>query len=117
MTSQAQHIALAEHQGWHHCRPRSVEPHDLIGMKGPLRAWMPVPDYLNDLNAVREVEMTLSELSPGKDAHGNPLPSDRARYRAQLCVVCINEGGPIHATAAQRTKALVIALGLWRDTL
>ena len=68
---------------------------------------------LTDLNEMREVEMILSDQSPGKDEHGDAIPSDRARYRVQLCVVCMGEGGPIHATAQQKVEAFLRTLNLW----
>jgi len=75
-------------------------------------AWY-VPDYINDLNASNEAEMYLSDISPGKDERGNVIPSDRARYRLELCIICTMRGGPIHATAAQRSEAFLKTLKLW----
>ena len=64
---------------------------------------------------MHKAEMTLSDQSPGKDEKGNIIPSDRARYRLELCVVCAMNGGPIHATAAQRAEAFLRTLKLWEN--
>jgi hypothetical protein len=68
---------------------------------------------LTDLNAMHEAELTLSNTSPGKDKDGNALPSDRARYRLILSILCMNVGGPIHASAEQRAEAFLKTLGLY----
>ena len=64
-----------------------------------------LPDYLNDLNAVHEAEAGLlgdCEIKWGD--YQRALWADIEPHRHAL-----------HATAAQRTKALLIALGIWRQ--
>lgn len=78
--------------------------------------WSLVPYYQHDLNAMREAEMTLSDVPPPVTPE-NPNPkSERTRYREQLCVVCCMAGGPIHATAAQRSEAFLKVKGRWEDS-
>ena len=67
-----------------------------------------IPDYLNDLNVMHDVEMSLSDVPPAPEK-----PSDRARYRMNLCTVSLMAGGPIHATAAQRAEAFLKTIGKW----
>jgi hypothetical protein len=56
------------------------------------------PDYTKDLNAMHRAELKLDD---GK----------RREFREQLCIVCLMDGGPIHATASQRATAFLIAIG------
>ena len=66
--------------------------------------WTLVPDYCNDLNAMREVEMTLS----------NEIYEE---YWNQLIFVCMNEGEERmnSASAKLRAKAFVITIGKWKE--
>lgn len=108
MNSKAQVIAIAEHFGWHGIREHNFEPHHLIGMLGPLRAFMPVPDYLNDLNAMHEAEKVLT-------------PEQSERY-SEFILDVLQIPSPFigtarcafltgHATAAQRAEAFLRAVG------
>lgn len=70
------------------------------------------PDYLNDLNAMHEAEGLLKgsqirdfEISLIKLLN---LPLESTPYEGSTFPL-------IHATAAQRTEALLKTLGLWRD--
>jgi|688.fasta_scaffold399738_2 hypothetical protein len=66
--------------------------------------WTLVPDYCNDLNAMREVEMTLS----------NEIYEE---YWNQLIFVCMNEGEERmnSASAKLRAKAFAIIIGKWKE--
>jgi hypothetical protein len=77
--------------------------------------WMYPPLYSQDLNKMHEAEKTLSDVSPGKDKNGDNIPSDIARYRGNLCVVCMSNGGPITATASQRAEAFLKTIGKWKE--
>ena len=129
MTPEAQRIAIAEacewqdiepnragfggFLGWRDKWPYDDRPHlgrDIAGIGGRFRGH--VPDYLNDLNAMREVEKTLTE-------------AERADYRERLmdgtlediCDLDIDAAYwvLIHATAAQRAEAFLRAKGLWKE--
>ena len=67
-----------------------------------------LPDYLNDLNAMHEVERTLvrndSRVSVGSWAY----------YLAQLADVTA-EQHPIDATARDRAEAFLRTLGKWKE--
>lgn len=65
------------------------------------------PDYLNDLNAIHFAETKLSDTSPGKDSNGDQIPSQKAQYRLNLCLVTFMKGGPIMASARHRCEAFV----------
>ena len=89
MTPEAQRIAIAEACGWK------------TGYRDP-EAWHPLPDYLNDLNAMHESEKVLTN--------------------EQLEVYCNilhkpNHGvyWAIHATAAQRAEAFLRTIGKWEE--
>jgi hypothetical protein len=66
-----------------------------------------LPDYLNDLNAMHEAEKVLT-------------PDQRVAYQMALRYVtregCASDYKLISATAAQRAKAFLRALGLWHET-
>ena len=122
-------IAIAEYCGWKEigksgvyqntikgingCVPGGAVHSKRIQMKLPGANSFLVPNYLNDLNAMHEAEKTLSDVSPGKDKNGDNIPSDIARYRLNLCIVCMSNGGPITATAAQRAEAFLKTIGKW----
>ena len=96
-------IAIAEHFGWHGIREHTFEPHHLIGMQGPLREFMPIPDYLNDLNAMAEAERVLT-------------PEQRKQY-AELLLPMMGEPewsyNDVFATATQRAEAFLRTLSKW----
>ena len=73
----------------------------------------PIPDYLNDLNAMHEAEKVLTV-------------AQRIAYANQIAVVL--SGGSVgraipnwwfihEATASQRAEAFLRTLGLWEETL
>lgn len=106
MTPEQQRIAIAEWCGWKHSwrdRRRDYEyQHE-----------SDLPDYLNDLNAMHEVEKKLD---------ANKVVNMRLTYGSNLFrIVC---PGPsmsrqwetwvtLHATAAQRAEALLQTIGKW----
>lgn len=61
-----------------------------------------LPNYCEDLNAMHAAENGLNNQS-------------KAIYREKLCIVTLNNGGPIHATASQRSEAFLRTLNLWKD--
>jgi hypothetical protein len=128
MTEQEQRIAIAEacgwkfvrdeggpyhHSGFHMCRPGSDTP---CGFKPDSVTWKStccvfhIPDYLNDLNAMHEVEKTLDE-------------SQRTKFYWELAKIVLGDNVPlnctfllVHATAAQRAKAFLRTLGKWSSS-
>lgn len=115
MSPQDQQIVVAEYCGWttKYIFGNGMDCDVFIDPVGLVQEHY--PHYLNDLNAMRDAEMRLSDISPGKDEKGNSIPSDRARYRLELCIVTATRGGPIHATAAQKVEAFLRTVGKWKE--
>ena len=126
MDNHAQRIAIAESIGWHVIdSPLNRDYIRLIDHRGNVQAselrcadsdarirrviMLRTPDYLNDLNAMHEVEKTLSLMQRGD-------------YYSNLWCVC---GGKAQrtasvdrwlvptATAAQRAEAYLKTIGKW----
>lgn len=71
--------------------------------------WWKPRDYCGDLNAIRVVELLLSTV-PQKtcaDERCSCQKSDATRYRENLCVITMMEGGPITASSMHRTLAYI----------
>lgn len=119
MTPEAQRIAIAEACGWKAnkwqdrrgrlCRGWSTPQGIRFSEQGP-------PDYLSNLNAIHEAELTLSP-SDARD-YANTLLSVRERTLDRdykLCewfsarFVCAS------ATADQRAEAFLRTIGKWED--
>lgn len=121
MTPEQQRIALAEWAGW----KRPDHP-DVMKVKegwtkpeawwmcpqGVLRFKHDIPDYLNDLNAVHELEekLTFEQAEQFEDelchivVKCNEQQKKQAPWRFAVA----------HATAAQRCEALLKTLNLWK---
>ncbi len=110
MTPEQQQIAIAEACGW-----KGISPSYLVGyapwrptpyserVMGDLESIPldPLPDYLNDLNAMHDVEDTMGD------------PQLWTEYDNQLASVMDHVGWKYHATAAQRAEAFLKTLNLW----
>jgi hypothetical protein len=112
MTPEQQIIAIAEACGWTECvfvesiglakgRPGKNTPSYGTYENGMAQ----LPDYLNDLNAMHEVEKIL--IRPNLYAKGG-----WGTYLHNLSIVT-DEQHPIDATAAQRAEAFLLAIGKW----
>ena len=88
MNQEEQRIAIAEACGWK------------TGYRDP-EAWHPLPDYLNDLNAMHDAEKVLNEKQ--EDIMNSTL-WDIMDGRKYLW----------HSTASQRAKAFVITIEKWK---
>jgi hypothetical protein len=104
-----QRITLAEYHGFT-LDDYKDKKKSIIGWKKEGVYYPVLLNYLQDLNAMRELEMSLSDMPPAPDKK-----SDRTRYREELCVVCACHGGPIHATAVQKAEAFLKTIGKWVD--
>lgn len=107
MTEQDQRIAIAEAAGFtnvhraEHGTWCGIAPGSLSELTWPL------PDYLNDLNAMHEAEETLTGAQCLEyEQHLNAV-TKRIRH--------ITAFGMIHATAAQRAEAFLKVKGKWKD--
>ena len=104
MSEEEINIAIAEYRGWQILEPevhRVITYHWVIEPDGSKSI---LPDCCNDLNEMREVEMTLS----------NEIYEE---YWNQLIFVCMNEGEERmnSASAKLRAKAFVIIIGKWKE--
>lgn len=115
MTPEQQRIAIAEACGFisfeRYTRTGKKQPDGvrLYGTKDPdsvnyARNWELIPDYLNDLNAIREAELCKTLMERGY-----------ARYLECLAVACGTEriGALVFSTASQRAEAFLRAIGKW----
>jgi hypothetical protein len=97
MTDQQQRIAIAEACGWH-CNQFGLWGIDFAdGVSGS------PPDYLNDLNAMHEAEKVLTA-------------EQRRSYVNCIFNLPVSEcESNTFATAAQRAKAFLRAIGKWKE--
>ena len=108
MSPEQQRIKIAEVRGWKPYKPITDEGWPLL-MTPPKKpneeGWLePIPNYLNDLNAMHEAESTLN-LNQW-DAYESHLKS----ITAQAGIY-----SPIRAAAAQRAEAFLKTLNLWTE--
>lgn len=117
MSPQAQQIAIAEAYGWiNQGRTKSVPAlehkwtHPSL-TRGTFLHTSALPSYLTDLNAMHEMEQTLTEQQQATYAlflHGvskRPKVDHLGR-----------DFDAIHATASQKAEALLRTLNLWDPT-
>ena len=112
MTPEAQRIAIAEACGWKQFKSVSVGSNDsntaIMGTT-PDSNWVkPIPDYLNDLNAMHEAETKCLDTD-------SMNPISFCPYADQLQDVCYDKTHWWCATAAQRAEAFLKTLGLWKE--
>ena len=116
MSPEAQRIAIAEACGWRNQgRVKGVPAlmHRWV-RPGDSYVFAPLPDYLNDLNAMHEAEKVLTL----------PQQGDYTRNLMALCGTkgVWHEGSTTtlnwfwHATAAQRAEAFLKTIGKWQAT-
>lgn len=128
MTPDEQRIALAELCGWKDIYRGSRKGNaatngntlwatkDAPSTNYP-REYSVVPDYLNDLNAVHEAEKMLTDEQ--RERYANTLyrmPAFDAIKDTYEDILFDAVFKLIHATAAQRTEALLRTLGRWGGT-
>ena len=105
MTPEEQLIAIAEWCGFKPGIEREIPYRKVWWKDGGVFCDCDLPDYLNDLNAMHEAEVTVFNK---KDWH---------KYTDILCdQVQSKNDSPIRATAAQRAEALLRTIGKWKDT-
>lgn len=101
MKPEEQRIAIAEACGWvkHEKFHRWYSPN---ANEAITHCQASLPDYLNDLNAMREAEATIRH-----DSYRWGIYVTRELPRASQDIT--------HATASQRAEAFLKTLGLWED--
>ena len=100
MTNEQINLAIARVLGWHSIHTSTT---GIKGMKGPLRGFMPLPNYCTDLNAMHEAEMIFTP------------ESKHWMYYALLDEMCGSSFKAIRATARQRAEAFLRVLGKWEE--
>lgn len=118
MKDEYQWITLAELAGWTKLEWWSSHGRNVLSGCHAIHANGEVPDYLNDLNAVHEIEKHLAIEDTGQYMRclaivtnarlGDFAPSS---FNTQLQIAVL-----VHATAPQRCEAILKALGLWKCT-
>lgn len=111
MIPEQQRIATAEACGWTICGTFSFPDESGNVYRHPTKAFCAtpgcLPDYLNDLNAMHEAELTLSD-DQYRAWHWNLATIRNEEDRN--CCRCKS------APAAQRAEAFLKTLGLWKPT-
>ncbi len=135
MKAEAQRIAIAKACGWHGiCQapedlyelrfrvftndangmpPDEVEPGSWLGRHPSNSAdacYSPLPDFLNDLDAMHEAEAT---LTPGRYERYVRILSEVSWVDS---IAGATSFACIHASAAHRAEAFLRALNLWKDS-
>jgi hypothetical protein len=103
MDKEKQRIKIAEACGWRlfsqfknlWAPPRHVVEYDCDAY--------PLPDYLNDLNAMRKAESTMGD------------PQLWEEYEDNLAEVMNHVGWIWHASASERAEAFLRTLDLWEE--
>lgn len=108
MTDKAIRTAIAEVCGWQHVVVNSGSTGrflkgSLIGTDPTTERTTYVPDYLNDLNAVREAWLTLTN-------------GERFDFRVSLVDVLGSGDWYEGATAEQHCEAFLRVKGLWKES-
>ena len=113
MNTEQQRIAIAEACGYINVRMWGESCIASMGMNAEGKYWgsLGVPDYLNDLNAMHEVEKTMLNDSLALINYAREL-----RYLVNSEGFAKNERficGNWHATAAQRAEAFLRTINKW----
>jgi len=106
MNPEQQRIAIAKACGWTNIGWNGVYQDWLGSRPNEGRDTYPIPDYLNDLNAMHEAEKTL-----------NVSDEQITYWQNTLQLVCDRHNTiTLMATAAQRAEAFLRAIGKWVET-
>lgn len=117
MTPEDQRIAIAEACGWEGIYKGAPPKGMLFGVpKGLKNLSLPIPDYLNDLNAMHEAEKVLDQMKQGQ--YWYLLASittgfSESKFDPTNEFSCYEVA---NATAAQRAEAFLKCLNLWKET-
>jgi hypothetical protein len=110
MKPEQQRIAIAKACGFTNVKI-GMNRITLLGTRRKKRG--PVPDYLNDLNAMHEAEKVLNE----KQVTWYMQKLTQIRYMSGVSgmIGCMIDK-IVLATAAQRAEAFLLTLGLWEES-
>lgn len=118
MTEKEQQIAIATVSGWRFIRDdgsyyaegiHGIPPHKSANECNETS----LPDYLNDLNAIHEVEKYLRNEQKGTMINNLCIVVTRDHDPELGPMTAITEA--FFASASQRVEALLRTLGLWKD--
>lgn len=118
MSPHDQQVAIAEYCGWtevrmgkdYECNDNPWNKRVLVGIHPEAKMKIDVPDYLDDLNAMHEAEECLTFVQ--WTAYQDFLIEDIAMEPG-----CVWRGyQTTHATAEQKAKAYIKAIGKWNET-
>ena len=109
MTPKAQRIAIAEAVGYVRTQATALATWQPPSGGWPITA-AHLPDFLNDLNAMHQVEETIPTIKLA--AYAKALGRD---YRDQPPILWPSLFTFIHATASQRAEAFLRTIGKWKD--
>ena len=106
MNAEKQQIAIAEACGYVRGKETEVPYRDIWTHEGQTFCDCDLPDYLNDLNAMREAWNTL-----------NPVQQHTAinHLERMLNGPCDTKLRVVNATASQRAEAFLRTIGKWED--
>ena len=113
MTKEKQRIAIAEVCGWTKIHQPIFGIDNLHGIfpNGNLSMYVPVPDYLNDLNAMHEAEKMLNEAQ--QITYTKLLSNNQFAVDGEITKRACWES--LHATATQRAEAFLRTIEKWID--
>jgi hypothetical protein len=121
MTDEQINQRIAEACGWQNCVGGSGLVTRYKGTPSETTVRVTLPDYLNDLNAMHEVVMTLSVKQ--RSEFRNQLqyliaPSTKPNQKVSgIKVMGVDHYDEWwHATAAQRAEAFLRTIGKWEET-
>jgi hypothetical protein len=108
MNKEKQRIAIAEACGWTDVKgTKGVHPKARFKGCGYADDWIALPNYLNDLNAMHEAEMSRVDMEDGRFI---------VLFREYLHTILGHDGSlAIHATGIQRAEAFLKTIGKWED--
>jgi hypothetical protein len=115
MTEHEQRVAIAEWMGWRFLEPESGMCLHPDGGRVPAKL---VPDYVGDLNAVREATIKLTSAQKEQFLHwlmGICQGQAKAAYGFVSDDAFTALWMGTFASAAQRAEALLRTLGLWKE--
>lgn len=118
MTQDEQRIAIAEECGWKDCDGFELGGKWKHFPSG--RASLDIPDYLNDLNAMREAEKILYKGRVPTEYLTALFEAVDKDYQHEAGGLEVLEPSEIycilvHATAAQRAEAFLRTIGKWKE--
>lgn len=113
MSPEKQQIAIAEACGWSNLQYSDYKPLGLVGRHpgGSEQNLLRVPDYLNNLNAMREATMArLQGYEENFFYELSNVVNGEVEPHLQDDMFCL-----ANATAAQRAEAFLRTIGKWKE--